>query len=76
MEPSIINALPSYCGHYNLQQANSCSPEHSKLCFVLHEIFRAAQNILPLTYGSGVSSKVRNPRFFIIKNYNLLYVVL
>jgi len=45
----------------NLQQANSCSSEHSKLCFVQHEILRAAQNNLPLAFGSGaIYSKVVN----------------
>jgi hypothetical protein len=30
----------------HLPQANLCSPEHSKLCFLLHEILRAAKNKL------------------------------
>jgi hypothetical protein len=42
-----------YTAANNLQQANSCSPEHSKLCFVQHEILRAAQNNLPLALRLG-----------------------
>jgi hypothetical protein len=35
-----------YAAANNLQQANSCSSEHSKLCFLQHEILRAARNEL------------------------------
>lgn len=35
-----------YAAADNLQQANSCSREHSKLCFLPHEILRAAPNKL------------------------------
>jgi hypothetical protein len=33
-------------GGRHLPQANLCSPEHSKLCFLQHEILRAAKNKL------------------------------
>lgn len=50
-----------YTDAHNLQQANLCSSEHGKLCFVQHEILRAAQNNLPLAFGSGaIYSKVVN----------------
>lgn len=61
MEQSTGNTKALQCAKQNLQQANSCSSEHSKLCFVQHEILRAAQNNLPLAFGSGaISSKVVN----------------
>lgn len=61
MVQSIRNTKALRCAKQNLLQANSCSSEHSKLCFVLHEILRAAQNNLPLAFGSGgIYSKVVN----------------
>lgn len=45
----------------NLQQANLCSSEHGKLCFLLHEILLAARNNLPLALRLGaIYSKVVN----------------
>ena len=60
MVQSIRNTKALHRANQNLLQANSCSSEHSKLCFV-HEILRAAQNNLPLAFGSGaIYSKVVN----------------
>jgi hypothetical protein len=61
MVQSTGNTEALQCATQNLLQANSCSSEHSKLCFVQHEILRAAQNNLPLAFGSGaIYSKVVN----------------
>lgn len=61
MVQSIRNTKALHRANQNLLQANSCSSEHSKLCFLQHEILRAAQNNLPLAFGSGaIYSKVVN----------------
>ncbi len=61
MVQSTLHAQLPHRAKHNLQQANSCSMEHSKLCFVQHGGLRAAQNNLPLACGSGkISSKVGN----------------
>lgn len=62
MVQSIRNTKALHRANQNLLQANSCSSEHSsKLCFLQQEILRAAQNNLPLAFGSGaIYSKVVN----------------
>jgi hypothetical protein len=42
----IPETQPLYAVANNLQQANSCSSEHSKLCFLQHGILRASRNKL------------------------------
>lgn len=53
MVQSIRNTKALHRANQNLLQANSCSSEHSKLCFVQHEILRTAQNNLPARLRLG-----------------------